>query len=176
MIDDYTKLEKLNDLKQKGIITEEEFNTKKQEILGNKNHQPEPQKTTLTQSQDSTSLKSTSETPNQHYMKVYAKFDALINEYQSTKKTPSLKQYWSWNWAAFLLGVFWSLYKKLWGWVMIWIFLMILALPAGLFPIFPVLHFAQSLWADFYMYHRYKTGHTVFFRSPKKMFLEIAGN
>lgn len=162
MSDDYTKLEKLNDLKQKGIITEEEFNAKKQEILGNKNNQPEPQKTTY-------------DSFNSHYQKMFQRYDAVIKEVKATGKNPGLSKLWGWNWGAFWFGPFWLLYKKRNVDFIIYTVLVIIGFASGgvLLPFSGIYWFTFALWGDFYEYYHLKMGKVVSWKTPNSMVKEL---
>jgi len=149
MSDNYEELEKLNDLKQKGIITEEEFNAKKQEILGNKTGKSEPKKSSY-------------ESLKPHYQKVFRKFDAIVDRFKATNKVS--KNFMSWNWAAFCFTALWALSKRQW-------FLAIFGiLFAGLSFVIPYVGIGLiviPLWADFFEYYKFKTGKTTIWSFDK---------
>lgn len=147
----YEDLEKLNDLKQKGIITEEEFNTKKKEILkgGQSTNntypgQPTPQ---------------IDNTLNPYWQKIFCEFDNLFNQAKKTGIIPGFSAFWKWNWAAFFFGGFWMLYKRQWAW---FFFLLIPAI----FTYGIIYSIAGGLHGNFFEYYKYRTGKS-FFWTPK---------
>jgi hypothetical protein len=156
MSDIYDDLEKLDNLRKKGIITEEEFNIKKKELL-NKGSQP-------------TDIKNNTENDiyasyDPHYQNAFKKFDAIILECKKNKIEPHLiVKFFNWNWAGFFFGPLWAFYKKQWSYAIVILILSIFLWIPWIFP---------GLQGDFYEYYRAKTGKTWFWR-PITAFREIA--
>lgn len=162
MSPNYEELEKLNDLKVKGIITEDEFNAKKQEILGNITIQREQEKKAY-------------ESFNSHYQRAFRRYDAVIKEAKYTGKYPGFNKLAGWNWGAFFFGPFWMLYKKRFIDFVIYVLLFVIGLGVGgaIFLIPGVYWFAFAIWGDFYEYYRQKTGKVVSWKAPKTMVKEL---
>jgi len=161
MSDNYEELEKLNDLKQKGIITEEEFNAKKQEILGS--------------GDDKQEKKETYATFNSHYQKAFKRYDAIMREAKGSGKYPGFNKLASWNWGAFFFGPFWMLYRKRFIDFVIYIGLIVIGLATGgvLLPIAGMYWFVFAIWGDFYEYHHHKTGKVVSWKTPQAMVKDL---
>lgn len=156
MPDIYDDLEKLNNLRQKGIITEEEFNNKKKEFLSKGNQSIDVKRNT---SEDIYAGY------NHHYQEAFKKFDAYLLECKKNKTEPkTMIKLFNWNWAGFFFGPLWALYKKCWGYA---IFIIILSLLVGIPWIIP------GFQGDFFEYYRVKTGKTFFWR-PSTAIREIS--
>ena len=163
MSDNYEDLEKLNDLKQKGIITEEEFNAKKREILLKSQHVPKQVQ------------KETYSSLNSHYQKVFQRYDAVTKEAKEIDKYPGFNKLASWNWGAFFFGPFWLLYRKRFIDFSIYLGLVILGYTVyrPLLIVAIIYCFSFAIWGDFYEYYKLKTGKASSFKTPKTMIKEL---
>jgi hypothetical protein len=156
MADIYDDLEKLDNLKKKGVITEEEFNNKKKELL----------------SKGNPSISESNNKDNDiyagysnHYQEAFKKFDAYILECKKNKIEPkTMFKLFNWNWAGFFFGPFWAFYKKQWN---LAVYILILSLIIGIPWIYP------AFWGDFHEYYRVKTG-KLWFWLPRTALREIS--
>jgi hypothetical protein len=155
MADIYDDLEKLDNLKKKGIITEEEFNNKKKDLLS-KGNQPI--------NVSSNTADDIYASFNPHYKEAFKKFDAFFLECKKNKIEPkTMIKIFNWNWAGFFFGPLWAFYKKQWNYA---VFILIISLIIGIPWIFP------GFQGDFYEYYRVKTGKTWFW-VPRTAMREI---
>ena len=137
-MDKYEELEKLNDLKQKGVISEDEFNEKKKLILNAADAEVNPA------SGSYFAIKP-------HYQRAFTKFDNIIEDYKRTKIKPGSTKFLSWNWAAFFFSSLWALFKAQWVLFLISVIGNICAGAGTLLC---------ALYGDFYEYYKFKTGKT----------------
>lgn len=162
----YEELEKLSELKQKGILTEEEFLKKKQEILESQPKMEESAK--FTQKDQYASL-------NDHQKKAFIKFDQIIKNAKETGKMPGNTALWYWNWAAFFFGPFWFIAKGRFVDLIVYIIIIIIGIVTGgaFLPVAGIYCFGFAFWGDFLEYYKFKTGKKTWWITPKKMVGEL---
>lgn len=105
---------------------------------------------------------------NEHYQKVFSKFDGVIADAKNNGKLPKVSSFHSWNWAAFLLGIFWCFAKYQWK-ALLWILLIALISPVAYFLPLIAIWIVSGMQADLWEYYRYKTGNVMIFPTKKIM-------